>query len=33
VLNYERPLHPSLQQEPASLTGVLFEPVEPYSWF
>lgn len=33
VLNYERPLQPSLRQESASLTGALFEPVEPYSWF
>ena len=33
VLDYERPLHPSMQQEPDGLTGVLFEPVEPYSWF
>lgn len=33
VLNYEQPLQPSLQHEAASLSGVLFEPVEPYSWF
>ncbi|OGS93474.1 MAG: hypothetical protein A2061_07965 [Gallionellales bacterium GWA2_59_43] len=33
VLKYEPPLLPSLQHEPASLSGALFEPVEPYSWF
>lgn len=33
ALNYEPPLHPSLRQDPASLAGVLFEPVQPYSWF
>lgn len=33
ALSYEPPLHPSLRQAPASLTGVLFEPVQPYSWF
>jgi hypothetical protein len=29
VLDYERPLHPSMRHEPAGLTGVVFEPVEP----
>lgn len=33
VLSYEPPLLPSLQRDPASLVGVLIEPVEPYSWF
>jgi general secretion pathway protein G len=33
VLDYERPLHPSMRHEPAGLTGVVFEPVEPYAWF
>lgn len=30
---YEPPLLPSLQEAPPELTGLLFEPVEPYSWF
>lgn len=33
VLKYESPLPPSLQNGAASLSGALFEPVEPYSWF
>ena len=33
VLVYESPLAPSLQHEPASLSGAIFEPVEAYSWF
>ncbi len=33
VINYEAPRLPSLQSAPAELTGALFEPVEPYSWF
>jgi len=30
---YEPSLLPSLQNAPPELTGILFEPVEPYSWF
>ena len=33
VINYEASRLPSLQNAPATLTGTLFEPVEPYSWF
>ncbi|MHB0925573.1 MAG: prepilin-type N-terminal cleavage/methylation domain-containing protein [Gallionellaceae bacterium] len=33
VINYEVSSLPSLQNAPATLTGTLFEPVEPYSWF
>lgn len=33
VINYEVSRLPSLQNAPATLTGTLFEPVEPYSWF
>ena len=33
AVNYEASRLPSLQNEPAKLTGILFEPVEPYSWF
>ncbi len=33
VLQYEPPRLPSLQNTPPDLTGMLFEPVEPYSWF
>ncbi len=33
VLNYTASRLPSLQNQPPELTGVLFEPVEPYSWF
>lgn len=31
--HYETSRLPSLQNDPPSLTGVLFEPVEPYVWF
>lgn len=31
--NHEVSRLPSLQNAPAELTGILFEPVEPYSWF
>lgn len=30
---YEAPRLPSLKNVPPELTGALFEPVEPYSWF
>ncbi|MCR4304921.1 MAG: prepilin-type N-terminal cleavage/methylation domain-containing protein [Gallionella sp.] len=33
AVNYEASRLPSLQNAPAELTGLLFEPVEPYSWF
>ncbi|OGQ58880.1 MAG: hypothetical protein A3J24_07790 [Deltaproteobacteria bacterium RIFCSPLOWO2_02_FULL_53_8] len=33
VVNYESPHLLSLQDAPRELTGILFEPVEPYSWF
>jgi prepilin-type N-terminal cleavage/methylation domain-containing protein len=33
ALSYTKSLLPSLQNEPADLTGLLFEPVEPYKWF
>jgi general secretion pathway protein G len=33
VLSYTTSRVPSLQNKPADLTGLLFEPVEPYSWF
>jgi len=33
AVNYTASRLPSLQSEPADLTGLLFEPVEPYSWF
>ena len=33
VLSYTTSRLPSLQSKPADLTGLLFEPVEPYSWF
>lgn len=33
VTSYEAVRTPSLQDAPAELTGILFEPVEPYSWF
>ena len=33
VVNYEPSRLPSLQNAPPELTGILFEPVEPYSWF
>ena len=33
AVNYEASRLPSLQDAPAELTGILFKPVEPYSWF
>ena len=33
AVNHETSRQPSLQSAPAELTGILFEPVEPYSWF
>lgn len=33
ALKYAASSLPSLQNEPADLTGLLFEPVEPYKWF
>ncbi|KXS32278.1 MAG: Uncharacterized protein AWT59_1592 [Candidatus Gallionella acididurans] len=33
VVNYEPSRLPSLQNAPPELTGIVFEPVEPYSWF
>lgn len=33
AIKYEAPRLPSLQGATAELTGTLFEPVEPYSWF
>lgn len=33
VVQYEPSRLPSLQNAPPELTGILFEPVEPYSWF
>jgi prepilin-type N-terminal cleavage/methylation domain-containing protein len=33
VLSYTASRLPSLHDAPADLTGLLFEPVEPYSWF
>ena len=33
VVKYESSRLPSLQNSPPELTGILFEPVEPYSWF
>ncbi len=33
AVKYEASRLPSLQDAPAELTGMLFEPVEPYSWF
>lgn len=33
AVNYESSRLPSLQDAPAELTGMLFKPVEPYSWF
>lgn len=32
-IKYEQSRLPSLQDAPPELTGMLFEPVEPYSWF
>lgn len=33
VVQYEPPRLPSLQNAPPELTGLLFEPTEPYAWF
>ena len=33
AVNYDPSRLPSLQNAPPELTGILFEPVEPYSWF
>ena len=33
VVNYEPARLPSLQNASPELTGIVFEPVEPYSWF
>ena len=33
AVNFEPSRLPSLQDAPHELTGILFEPVEPYSWF
>jgi prepilin-type N-terminal cleavage/methylation domain-containing protein len=33
AVNYEASRLPSLQNAPPELTGIVFEPVEPYSWF
>ena len=33
AVNHEPSRLLSLQDAPAELTGILFEPVEPYSWF
>lgn len=33
ALNYEQSRIPSQQGTPAELTGIVFAPVEPYSWF
>lgn len=33
VVHYEHSRLPSLQDAPPELTGIIFEPVEPYSWF
>ncbi len=33
AVNYEASRLPSLQNAPHELTGIVFEPVEPYSWF
>ncbi|TAN77821.1 MAG: prepilin-type N-terminal cleavage/methylation domain-containing protein [Gallionella sp.] len=33
AMSYEAPRAPSLQNASPELTGVLFEPVEPYMWF
>lgn len=33
VVSYEVPHLPSLQHLPGELTGIVFAPVEPYSWF
>lgn len=33
AVNLERSRLPSLQDAPAELTGIVFEPIEPYTWF
>lgn len=33
AVTYELPSFPSAQNDPAQLTGALFQPVEPYTWF
>jgi prepilin-type N-terminal cleavage/methylation domain-containing protein len=33
AVNYQASRLPSLQNAPRELTGIVFEPVEPYSWF
>jgi hypothetical protein len=33
VVSREAARLPSLQARPAEITGILFQPVEPYSWF
>jgi general secretion pathway protein G len=33
AINQEASRLPSLQNAPPELTGILFEPVEPYTWF
>jgi prepilin-type N-terminal cleavage/methylation domain-containing protein len=33
AVKYTTPRLPSLQNAPRELTGIVFEPVEPYSWF
>jgi prepilin-type N-terminal cleavage/methylation domain-containing protein len=33
AVNYQASRLPSLQNAPPELTGIVFEPVEPYSWF
>jgi hypothetical protein len=33
AVNYEASRLPSLKNAPHELTGIVFEPVEPYSWF
>lgn len=33
VVSHETPRLPSLQDAPVELTGMIFTPVEPYSWF
>ena len=33
AVNYEASRLPSLQNAPHELTGIVFGPVEPYSWF
>ena len=33
AVNHEKSRLPSLQNAPPELTGIVFEPIEPYSWF